>query len=145
MLVNIFFSAPVAAAQKPTVAALKKTVLAALGLFAAHKGEVNLVFVDNAEITRLNKQFLGKNRATDVIAFSYPAAAGLAEPPFGDIYVSVAQAAAQAAELGHTQKTELFMLAAHGALHLAGYDDATPDERTAMNGVAEKIIRRFDK
>jgi len=76
------------------------------------------LIADDAEIRRLNRQYRGKNYATDVLSFPVTERHGLA----GDIAISIDRASAQAAERGHTLGDELRILMLHGALHLAGMD-----------------------
>ena len=85
----------------------------------------------DAELRRLNYRFLGKDYATDVLAF--PAAAGL-----GDIAISFARARAQARAFGHRAEQEVQILMLHGLLHLLGMDHATDGGRMAR---AEKRWR----
>jgi probable rRNA maturation factor len=145
MKVNVFINTALPEGVKPSSAALAKTVLAGLQRFSRAAGEVNLIIVDDAEITRLNKSFLRKDRATDVISFSHPQFPGIKGQPFGDIYICADAAQRQGRELGHGAMLELFTLAAHGALHLAGHDDNTLQKRAAMNAIAEKIARLYCK
>jgi probable rRNA maturation factor len=140
--VNIFWKTDAAASQKPSRATLSQASLKALGRHGARGGELNLIFVGKAEIRRLNRRFLSRNRMTDVIAFSYPQCAA-GEKVIGDVYVCADAAAAQAKRLGHSLKKELLLLALHGALHLAGMEDADDAQRGKMHRAAEKIAAEF--
>jgi probable rRNA maturation factor len=97
---------------------------------ARGRGVVCLITSDE-ELRRLNRQFLGKDYATDVLSF--PAGDGLAKAlpdgraskgrgSLGEIAISIDRAAAQAKEHGHSLADELRILMLHGALHLAGFD-----------------------
>jgi probable rRNA maturation factor len=101
---------------------------------AARRGELNVVFLDRRRMRVLNKRFLGHDRDTDVIAFDYPEDPGPVPggKPFGDIFISAFQARRQAAEQAHPVLAEVLFLAAHGTLHLLGYDDSTSRRRAAM-------------
>lgn len=86
--------------------------------------EVSLTLTDNPGIHRLNREYRGVDRPTDVLSFPQfwaeepiPAGATL-----GDIVISMPQMAAQAREFGHSQKREICFLFVHGLLHLLGYD-----------------------
>ena len=79
------------------------------------------LIADDGEIRRLNRQFRGKNHATDVLSFPVAESNGLA----GDIAISIDRAHAQAAERGHSLSDELRILMLHGALHLTGMDHET--------------------
>lgn len=82
---------------------------------------ISCLITSDGEIRKLNKQFRGKDYATDVLSFC-PAAPGESA---GDIAISVDRASAQAQEHGHSLEDELRILMLHGALHLAGMDHET--------------------
>jgi len=75
----------------------------------------------DARLRRLNRQFRGKNSATDVLSFPAETSNGF----IGDLAISLDRAAAQAVEHGHSLDQELRILILHGALHLAGMDHET--------------------
>jgi probable rRNA maturation factor len=87
----------------------------------------------DAELRRLNRQYRGKDYATDVLSF--PAAEG----HLGDLAISSARARSQAREFGHTTEDEVRILMLHGLLHLLGHDHETDDGRMAR---AERRWRR---
>ncbi len=93
---------------------------------AAPGARLSLALVGDAEIARLNQEYLGHSGPTDVISF--PLHSG-EQPPLGDIYVGAEQAARQAAEVGVPHAEELLRLAIHGALHVLGYDHPEGEER----------------
>lgn len=79
------------------------------------------VITGDTELRRLNRDFRGKDYATDVLSF--PA---LGEDAFlGDIAISLGRARAQAREFGHTVEQEVQVLMLHGVLHLMGHDHET--------------------
>jgi probable rRNA maturation factor len=130
-------------------ALLKKAVRLALGRHAARPGELCVVFLSDAEIRKLNRRFLAKDRATDVLAFRYEDVgfprARRSEAPFGDVYIGVEKATRQAKELGHGLLDELATLATHGTLHLLGFDDQSAAERKTMFERQEKLVRKLLK
>jgi probable rRNA maturation factor len=75
---------------------------------------ITCLITTDAELRRLNRQFRGKNYATDVLSF----------PP-DEMAISLDRAAAQAKELGHSLDEELRILMLHGMLHLCGLDHET--------------------
>jgi probable rRNA maturation factor len=87
-------------------------------------GEVHVLLADDATLRRLNRQFRGKDKPTDVLSF--PAAARSAfdgeKELAGDLAISLETAARQAKKFGHTLSDEVRVLMLHGLLHLAGYD-----------------------
>jgi probable rRNA maturation factor len=100
------------------------------------KGEVSVLLTTDAAIQRLNRQFRGKNKATDVLSF--PADGIGAEEIAGDLAISVPTALRQAVEQGHPLSTEIKVLMLHGLLHLAGYDHETDAGQMARR---ERLLR----
>lgn len=78
---------------------------------------ITCLITHDRELRRWNRQFLGKNYATDVLSF--PSDGG------GEIAISVDRAAAQASEYGHKLADEIRILMLHGVLHLTGMDHET--------------------
>lgn len=74
----------------------------------------------DAELARLNRDFRGKDYATDVLSF--PSGT---KPFLGDLAISAARARAQAREFGHSTEDEIRILMLHGVLHLTGMDHET--------------------
>ena len=112
--------------------------------FSRQNIEVNVIFVDEKEILRVNKQYLGHNYVTDVISFNNerPPFLPKNEPwGFGDIFVCYQVARKNARKFNHTILEEMMMYVTHGALHLSGMDDHDPKDRAEMDTQAEKIIK----
>jgi len=83
------------------------------------EGEVHVLLAGDATLRRLNRQFRGKNVATDVLSFpAVESGAGVA----GDLAISLETAARQAKQFGHSLRDEVRVLLLHGVLHLAGFD-----------------------
>jgi probable rRNA maturation factor len=100
------------------------------------RGKVTVLLTTDKAIRRLNRQFRGKDKATDVLSFpAYTHASEIgrhsASEVVGDIAISVDTARKQANEMGHTPGTEIKVLMLHGLLHLAGYDHETDDGEMA--------------
>jgi probable rRNA maturation factor len=93
-----------------------RTAQAAVGLC----GEVDVLLADDRTLRRLNREFRGKDKATDVLSF--PAAPELAGVHAGDLAVSLETAQRQAEEYGHSLRDEVRVLLLHGLLHLYGMD-----------------------
>jgi probable rRNA maturation factor len=97
------------------------------------KGQVTVLLTTDAYLRKLNRQFRGKNKATDVLSFlaiSIPGIKG-AEALAGDLAISVPTALRQAVDQGHSLSTEIKILILHGLLHLAGYDHEADDGKMA--------------
>lgn len=123
---------------------LDAAVAAALEYEGAH-GSVAVLVTDDAGIQRLNRDYRGVDRPTDVLSF--PSAEGVSVPAdgdfLGDIAISLERAKEQAAEYGHTLKRELSFLAVHGTLHLLGYDHMDDAARGEMFSIQEKILNKM--
>ncbi len=102
-------------------------------------GEISLTLVEDETIRAINRDYLSKDRVTDVIAFSLGADSNL----LGDVYVGVEQARRQATELGIDVSEELVRLAVHGTLHVLGYDHPGGEDRTdsPMFELQERLVR----
>ena len=113
--------------------------------FARQNIEVNVIFVNEREILRVNKQYLNHHYVTDVISFNNQRPPVV--PPgeawgFGDIFVCYPVARKNAKKFNHTILQEMLMYVTHGALHLCGMDDHDPKDRANMDRQAEAIIRQ---
>lgn len=101
--------------------------------------EISLLFVNNKGIKKLNKQYLGKARSTDVISFR------MWEGPFyklhpeilGDVVVNVSRAKRSRGLF----RRELALYIVHGLLHLLGYIDDTKKNTSRMQDRCEEILK----
>ena len=101
---------------------------------ASARGDVTIALVSDRRIRALNRQFRGKDSATDVLSFPSGERGFL-----GDIVIAEGVAKRQAREAGHSLQTELRVLSLHGLLHLLGYDHETDDGKMAR---VEARLRR---
>jgi probable rRNA maturation factor len=106
--------------------------------------EVNLVFVDENEMTELHIKWMDEPGPTDVLSFpmDMPAAPGDAVT-LGDIVIAPTVAARQAATSGHSAEHEIFILAAHGLLHILGYDHANKEDEKVMFALQEDLVKNW--
>jgi probable rRNA maturation factor len=117
---------------------------------------VGLAFVDDAAMRDLNRRHRRTDRTTDVLSFGQRlprgargarAAAALAREPdgtleLGDIVISAAQARRQARRGRRALGREIAFLAAHGALHLLGFEDETLAGYRDMVRLGTKAVER---
>ena len=87
------------------------------------------MFTDDREIHRLNRDYRGKDKPTDVLSFPQLEDAGTRLTAFpgaarslGDLVISIPTARRQAIEYKHSFEREMLRLCVHGILHLMGYD-----------------------
>jgi len=112
---------------------------------ARARGELAIALVTDPHIRKLNRQYRGKDYATDVLAFAsdFRLKAEATHLSFlGDLVIATGVARRQAREAGHSYRTELRVLALHGFLHLLGYDHDDPDDRGRMARAEARLRRR---
>ena len=121
-----------------TVRERAERMLAALQMKDA---ELSVLLCDDATIHELNRDYRGKDRPTDVLAFAMREGehGDLAPELLGDVVVSIDTARRQAAEHGRTLVAEVTYLLAHGLLHLLGYDHATVAEDRRMRARTDAL------
>jgi len=115
--------------------------------------ELGLVITDQQRIQELNRNYLGRDEPTDVLAFHLLPHAEDGEPevtPFiappdgmlhlGEVIISYPQAAIQAEEHQHPLRKEIAILTIHGVLHLLGYDHAEPEQQSQMSAEEAAIL-----
>lgn len=136
------------AAQRKTgrSAHVRRAALAALAVTPqSWQTEWTVRLSDDAELQRLNLQFRGMDKPTDVLSFGgadYRDGKPLQEHHayadadsaqyLGDIVISLDRCAAQAAAGGHALESELALLVVHGTLHLLGYGHDTQRRKARM-------------
>ena len=82
-------------------------------------GDVELVFVNDDEMRKINHEHRGIDKATDVLSFPYEQVSG---GLMGSVVISTDTASRVASELGHSIEREIALLFLHGVLHILGYD-----------------------
>lgn len=92
-------------------------------------GSASLLWTDDRGIRELNARFRGLDEPTDVLTFPGPDFPGA---PLGDVAISLETARRQAKARGIPPDVEAAYLAIHAALHLAGFDDETDEDRARM-------------
>lgn len=110
---------------------------------------ISILFCDEEEIKKLNKNYRQQDQVTDVLSFPALAASKgaltekinpwdleiMAEKKYlslGDIAICLPRAKEQASEADRSLQEEVLLLAVHGALHLFGFDHASEDEEKEM-------------
>lgn len=92
------------------------------------KGRFEFTFCDNNQIIDINKSYLNRTYATDIISFNL----GNQDNLDADIYISVEQALKNSNELDHDLEDELKTLIIHGILHTLDYKDYTQKDKDIM-------------
>ena len=101
-------------------------------------GDVELVFVNDDEMRKINRSQRGIDKATDVLSFPYEQVPG---GLMGSVVISTDTASRVASELGHNIECEIALLFLHGILHILGYDHEIDDGQ--MRGKEKEVIEHF--
>ena len=88
------------------------------------EAELSILILDNAGIQQINRDYLQRDKATNVISFAMQEGEGAGLNPLvlGDVVISAERAAEDALDAGIAFEHELWFLLLHGVLHLLGYD-----------------------
>ena len=102
-------------------------------------GDVELVFVNDDEMRKINREQRGIDKATDVLSFPYEQVSG---GLMGSVVISTDTASRVASELGHSIECEIALLFLHGILHILGYDHEIDDGQ--MREKEKEVIEHFN-
>jgi probable rRNA maturation factor len=141
----------------PAQLALVRDVLqfAARQLSLKDSTEMSVTMMTNPAIRKLNQQYRGVDRATDVLSFAAeesgdetpiimdPELAAELPENLGDLFVSIDKVEEQAKFLGHSVDRELGFLVVHGFLHLNGYDHEKPADEQRMFDLQREILDEY--
>lgn len=106
----------------------------------------NVIIVDNDYIHKLNKEYRGIDRPTDVISFALEDEVDDVKLDFrvlGDIYISLDKTYEQAELYNHSFLRELSFLTIHGLLHLLGYDHMAKEDEEVMFKKQDELLNEF--
>lgn len=123
-------------------ARLKNAVRRILQDVGIQSAEISIAIVGDEEMHRLNRQYLQHDYPTDVLSFVLDQDAA-AHSLDGQIIVSADYATREAPRYGWTAADELLLYVIHGALHLVGHDDTTPDGKQSMRDLEAKHLGQF--
>lgn len=99
-------------------------------------GEIGYLFVDDAKILDVNREYLGHDYYTDIITFDYDDGNVIN----GDLVISLDTVRTNAELFGKTYEEELYRVIIHGILHLCGINDKGPGEREIMEAAENKAL-----
>ena len=108
--------------------------------------ELSVLLCDDKTIARLNAQWRGQQKPTNVLSFPAPPLQGAVpadKTPLGDIAIAYETLAHEAEENGKTVSDHLSHLVVHGFLHLLGYDHHMDDEAERMERMERDILARI--
>jgi probable rRNA maturation factor len=123
--------------QAGNAEALCQAACAAVAQETGLSGEAAILLSDNAGLHRLNQQFRGKDKPTDVLAFGADPALA---PFLGDIALAYGLSAEDAGAAGKSLPDHLTHLVVHALLHLAGHDHDTEAGAAVMEALEIKVL-----
>jgi len=106
---------------------------------------MSLLLTGNDNIQEVNREYRGKDSATDVISFAYHDSDEMEFGPYdtlGDIIISLERVEEQAGDYGHSFQREFYYVLTHGILHLLGYDHIEDEDKSEMRAKEEAILER---
>ena len=103
---------------------------------------LSLAIVNDAQMSRLHKEYLGIPGPTDVLTFELDHDAK-GRVVAGEVIICLPEAKRQARQRGSTVEKELLLYALHGMLHLSGFDDRTAAGYRAMHRKEDQILMRL--
>ena len=104
------------------------------------RGLVHLIVTGDPVMRRLNREFRGNDRPTDVLSFPLLEKNDNGTNLIGEIYCSHDHCRRWSRENGGTVNDELLRLAAHGCLHLLGYDHHNPRDQKRMAAAENRYL-----
>lgn len=121
---------------------IKKKAKTILNALESPDGELSILIVDDPEIAKLNKTYLGRSGPTNVIAFPMQEGAfGQINPNLlGDVVISLDTAAREAREDSISVESRFDQLLIHGILHLFGFDHEKTSEQTEEMTIKEEQL-----
>lgn len=124
--------------------ALKRDAQRLLDAMQESSAEVVISLVGDREMHGLNRDYRGKDRPTDVLAFAQREGEPTpeAEDQLGDVIISLDTALRQATERGVALQVEVRTLLIHGILHLLGFDHERSADESRRMKAKERWLRR---
>jgi rRNA maturation RNase YbeY len=118
---------------------LARSILSDVGEASA---ELGILFVGDHRMRSLNRQYRGKDRTTDVLAFAMREAPHSSADLLGDVVIAVPTAVRQAKQGQRSLDEELTVLLVHGILHLCGYDHERGEKEARRMHRRERMVLR---
>lgn len=103
---------------------------------------IELVYVDEKEILRINREYLNHDFITDIITFIYSEAS---EDVEGTLFCCAPRIVEQSIEFDTGTADEFLRVFAHGLIHLAGHDDGSDAEKSEMTRLENRYLQLLEK
>ena len=148
--IDIQMQSPLWDAQPLASRTIREAVDAAAGAISTEGGEVSILLTDDSEIARLNRDWRGIDKPTNVLSF--PASGRGADQGeklqgdrlLGDIVIAYETLERESRDESRDFLHHLAHLAVHGFLHLIGFDHETDAQAEEMEGLESRIMMRLN-
>ena len=101
---------------------------------------VSYIFCTDEFLLKLNQQYLKHDTLTDILTFTL---SGTSLPIVSEIYISIERVKENAQSLGEDYENELHRVMIHGILHLCGYNDRSPKEKSKMRSKEDYYLSKL--
>lgn len=119
---------------------LTKTYLKALIEEEAKKtGNISVIFCSDDYLHKINREYLDHDYYTDIITFDYCEKESVA----GDIFISTDRVKDNSVKYKVEFQKELYRVLFHGILHLIGFKDRKPTDKTIMKEKEDYYLKKF--
>ena len=98
---------------------------------------ISIILTNDKKLLQLKNQYFQQDVLTDVVTFNLEEDG---DPIDGEIYISLNRVSENAREFKQDNGRELKRVIIHGCLHLLGYDDQTPEEKTTMTRLEDHYL-----
>ncbi|MFL2630423.1 MAG: rRNA maturation RNase YbeY [Thermodesulfobacteriota bacterium] len=119
---------------------LYKTIFSTMKYLKLQNKQIDITFISDYMMKKLNLKYLNKEKSTDVLSFSNE---GQDPVLLGEIFISLNFAKRNCKENGNSLIKEVKILLIHGVLHLAGYNHKKKIDENIMFHLQEKIYEKF--
>ena len=141
--IDIQVQSPLWNAQPLAEQTIRDAISAAAGALSTEGGEVSILLIDDSEIARLNRDWRGIDKPTNVLSF--PASrVGQGDKLLGDIVIAYETLERESTDESRDFLHHLAHLAVHGFLHLIGFDHETDAQAEEMEGLESRIMMRLN-
>lgn len=125
---------------------VRQKAQAILNALACPDGELSIVIADDAQIQKLNRDYLNRDRPTNVIAFPMQEGpfSGISSHVLGDVVISIETALSESKSADMTWPRRFDELLIHGILHLFGYDHEKREEALQMEEKSAALLQLIE-
>ena len=108
-------------------------------LMDSNQDEASIMFIfsNDDKLRKLKKEYFGEDVFTDTISFNLEEES---DPIEGEVYISLERVSENAHTFQQDFITEYKRVIIHGCLHLLGYNDELPEDKTKMTELEEKYL-----